>query len=407
MSLVRYNAQCATLADEVRMQKRFFLSPLIAGLVVVIVGYSSSAVIIFQAAEAAGANSEQAASWLWALSLGMGLTSIGLSLQHRLPLVTAWSTPGAAVLVVGLSGFSLNEAIGAFIVTAVLIWLAGASGLFEQLTRHLNPAIASAMLAGVLLPFALQSFGAFNEHRLLVGSMLLTYVALRFRIPRYTVLAVLVIGLLVAFAMGSVETDRLVWSLGVPVWQRPSFSLAAIISLSLPLFLVTMASQNLPGIAALTAAGYPSPTSSVLKWTGTTTLLLAPFGAFALNLAAITAAICMSPQAHPDRAKRYLAAISAGGFYILLGLMAATVVAFFASVPTAYMITLAALALLPTIAGALLTALQDEPQREAALITLLVTSTNVTLFGIGGAFWGMVFGYAVLAIKKGWTTRAA
>ncbi|MCH8530385.1 MAG: benzoate/H(+) symporter BenE family transporter [Saccharospirillum sp.] len=384
------------------MQNPFPLSALIAGLIVVIVGYSSSAVIIFQAAAAAGATPAQASSWLWALSLGMGITSIGLSLQHKLPLVTAWSTPGAAVLVVGLSGYSLNEAIGAFIVTALLIMLAGFTGQFERLTRQLNPAIASAMLAGVLLPFALQSFSAFSDHRLIVGSMLLTYMVLRFWIPRYTVLAVLVVGLVVTFSLGEVQTEHLAWSLGKPVWQSPAFSLSAIISLSLPLFVVTMASQNLPGIATLTAAGYPSPTSSMLKWTGTTTLLLAPFGAFALNLAAITAAICMTSDAHPDPKKRYLAAISAGVFYILLGLMAATVVAFFASVPTAYMITLAALALLPTIANSLLTALKDEQQREAALITLLVTTTNVTLFGIGGAFWGLVLGYLVLAIKKYW-----
>lgn len=384
------------------MQNPFPFSAIMAGLIVVIVGYSSSAVLIFQAAAAAGATNAQASSWLWALSLGMGITSIGLSLQHRLPLVTAWSTPGAAVLVVGLSGYSLNEAIGAFIVTALLIMLSGFTGQFERLTRHLNPAIASAMLAGVLLPFALQSFGAFSEHRLIVGSMLLTYITLRFWIPRYTVLAVLVVGLAVTFFVGGVQTDQLAWSLGLPVWQTPSFSLAAIISLSLPLFVVTMASQNLPGIATLTAAGYPSPTSSMLKWTGTTTLVLAPFGAFALNLAAITAAICMASEAHPDPKRRYLAAVAAGVFYILLGLMAATVVAFFASVPSAYMITLAALALLPTIANSLLTALKDEHHREAALITLLVTTTNVTLFGIGGAFWGLVLGYLVLAIKRYW-----
>ena len=384
------------------MQNPFPFSAIMAGLIVVIVGYSSSAVLIFQAAAAAGATNAQASSWLWALSLGMGITSIGLSLQHRLPLVTAWSTPGAAVLVVGLSGYSLNEAIGAFIVTALLIMLSGFTGQFERLTRHLNPAIASAMLAGVLLPFALQSFGAFSEHRLIVGSMLLTYIMLRFWIPRYTVLAVLVVGLAVTSFVGEVQTEQLAWSLGLPVWQPPSFSLAAIIGLSLPLFVVTMASQNLPGIATLTAAGYPSPTSSMLKWTGTTTLVLAPFGAFALNLAAITAAICMTSEAHPDPKKRYLAAVAAGVFYILLGLMAATVVAFFASVPSAYMITLAALALLPTIANSLLTALKDEHHREAALITLLVTTTNVTMFGIGGAFWGLVLGYLVLAIKRYW-----
>lgn len=386
------------------MIRDFSFSAISAGLVAVLVGFSSSAVIIFQAAAAAGTSAEQAASWLWALGLGMGITSIGLSVQHRLPLVTAWSTPGAAVLAVSLPAFALGDAIGAFMVTGLLIWLAGATGQFERLTERLSPAIANAMLAGVLLPFGLDAFKAIEHQPWIAGSMLTTYVLLRPILPRYAILTVAAVGFSVTVALGELDGTHWQWAWGLPVWQAPTWSIPAILSLSIPLFLVTMASQNLPGIATLVAAGYRSPTSSVLKWTGATTFVLAPFGAFALNLAAITAAICMTDDAHPDKSKRYTAAFSAGVFYTLLGLMAATVVAFFHSVPREYLATLAGLALLPTIGASLNTALADTHEREAALVTFLVTAGNLTLFGLGGAFWGLVLGYAVKG-GRGWLAR--
>lgn len=382
------------------MLRDFSPASISAGLVAVLVGFSSSAVIIFQAASAAGTNAAQAGSWLWALGLGMGITSIGLSLQHRLPLVTAWSTPGAAVLAVSLGNFSLHQAVGAFVATGLLILLAGLTGQAEKLTRRLSPAIAGAMLAGVLLPFGLNAFAALNQAPLLSGTMILSYFLARRWISRFAVLIVAALGLALALLLDQVATEQWRWALGTPVWQGPVFSWQALLSLTLPLFVVTMASQNLPGIATLTTAGYPSPTSSMLKWTGATTALLAPFGAFAINLAAITAALCMTEDAHPDKDKRYSAAVSAGFFYILLGLMAATVVAFFESVPAAYLATLAGLALLPTLGSALLMALQDDREREAALVTLLVTTANVSLFGIGGAFWGLVFGYLVRRLRR-------
>ncbi|WP_428241911.1 benzoate/H(+) symporter BenE family transporter [Gynuella sp.] len=371
------------------------VSNICAGLIAVIVGFSSSAVVVFQAAEAAGASGEQAASWLWALGLGIGITSIGLSLQHRIPLVTAWSTPGAAALIASLAGFSLEQAIGAFVMTAVLILLAGWSGQFERLTRSLSPAIANAMLAGVLLPFGIRVFSAITEQPVLVLSMIGSYFLFRLWQPKYAVLVVAVLGLVVAWMQGQIQVQTLSLSFGYPVWQSPEFSLRAFLSLTVPLFLVTMASQNLPGIAVLVSSGYRAPSSSMLKWTGATTLMLAPFGAFALNLAAITAAICVTEDAHADKDKRYIAAISAGVFYLLLGVMAGTVVAFFASVPAAYLATLAGLALLPTIASSLLVSLCDEEDREAALVTLLATVSGVVVFGIGSAFWGMVMGYLV------------
>ncbi|WP_127555735.1 benzoate/H(+) symporter BenE family transporter [Saccharospirillum alexandrii] len=371
------------------------LSSVSAGVVAVLVGFSSSAVLIFQAAEAAGTTPTQASSWLWALGLGMGITSVGLSLQHRLPLVTAWSTPGAAVLIVSLSGFSLAEAIGAFILTGALITLAGFTGQAEKLTQKLSPALASAMLAGVLFPFGLNAASSLTEAPVLAGTMAIVYFLARLWIPRYAVLLVALVGLMLALALNQVADNAWAWSWTKPVLQWPEFTWQAAFSLTLPLFIVTMASQNLPGIATLTAAGYHSPTSSVLKWTGLTTLGLAPFGAFALNLAAITAAICMTSDAHPDPKKRYTAAVSAGVTYAILGLLAASVIGLFRALPGAYIMTLAGLALLPTIANSLVIALQDGQEREASLVTFLVTVANVTLFGIGGAFWGLVFGYLV------------
>ncbi|WP_037339481.1 benzoate/H(+) symporter BenE family transporter [Saccharospirillum impatiens] len=371
------------------------LSSLSAGVVAVLVGFSSSAVLIFQAAEAAGTTPAQASSWLWALGLGMGITSVGLSVQHRLPLVTAWSTPGAAVLIVSLSGFSLSQAIGAFILTGVFITLAGFTGQAERLTQKLSPALASAMLAGVLFPFGVNAATSLTEAPVLAGSMAVVYFLARLWVPRYAVLLVALVGLVLALALNEVADNAWAWSWTRPVLQWPEFSWQAMFSLTLPLFVVTMASQNLPGIATLTAAGYHSPTSSVLKWTGLTTLVLAPFGAFALNLAAITAAICMTSDAHPDPKRRYTAAVSAGITYALLGLLAASVIALFQALPGAYIMTLAGLALLPTIANSLVNALQEEQEREASLVTFLVTVGNVTLFGIGGAFWGLVFGYLI------------
>ncbi|WNZ23484.1 benzoate/H(+) symporter BenE family transporter [Leptolyngbya sp. NK1-12] len=373
-------------------------STVIAGFVTVLVGFTSSAAIVFQAAQALNASPVEIGSWMLALGLGMGLTCILLSLRYRVPVVTAWSTPGAAMLITTAAGVPMPEAIGAFLVSAVLIIVAGFSGWFERMINRIPISIASGMLAGVLLRFGLDVFMAMKTQFVLTFAMFCVYLIMRRFLPRYAVVAALALGILIAALQGLLQVDTIRLQLAQPVWTTPQFSLGSIIGVALPLFVVTMASQNVPGVAVMRASGYSVPISPLIGWTGAATLVLAPFGAFALNLAAITAAICMGREAHEDASKRYVAAVAAGGFYILIGLFGATVGAVFAAFPKELVLAIAGLALLGTIGNGLATALMHEQEREPALITFLVTASGVTLFGIGSAFWGLVAGALAMAI---------
>lgn len=374
------------------------LSALVAGFVTVLVGFTSSAVLVFQAAQSVGATALQTSSWLWALGLGIGLSGLLLSLYYKIPIATAWSTPGAAILIAGASGFTIHQAVGAFIVSGLLIAIAGFSGLFARASRYIPVSLAAAMLAGILLQFGLNVFTALQTNVLLVGSMLLGYLLGKRLMPRYAILLALCIGLLICFFQGQLYLQAVQWQLTRPVWISPDWSLSAIISLGLPLFIVTMTSQNLPGIAAIQTAGYRPPISGMIGWTGTANTLFAPFGAFTINLAAISASICLGKEAHENPQKRYTAAVYAGLFYILIGLFGATVTAIFLAFPKALVVAIAGLALFGTIASSLLSALKQDGQREAALITFLITASGLSLFGIGAAFWGLVAGALTLFI---------
>lgn len=379
-----------------------------AGLIAVLVGFTSSAVIIFQAAAAAGADAAQVSSWLWALCLGCGLTSIGLSLRYRAPVLTAWSTPGAALLAGSLGGLGMGEAVGAFLFSAALITLSGVTGLFARLMQRIPQALAAAMLAGVLLRFGLELFGAFEQQALLVGSLFLAYLAGKRLLPRYTILLVLLLGIGLAWRLGLLHWQAVELAVAVPQFVRPEFSWAALVGVGVPLFVVTMASQNLPGVAVLRTAGYERvPVSPLIAWTGLASLLLAPFGGFAINLAAITAAICAGPEAGQEPQRRYWAALCAGSFYLLIGLFGATVASLFAAFPQALILAIAGLALLVTLSNSLAGALQDVRQREPALITFLVTASGLSLFGVGAAFWGLVAGGLASVVLNGRLSRPA
>jgi len=382
----------------VEVLKDISLSAVVAGFVTVLVGFTSSAVIVFQAAQTLGASPAEIGSWIGALGVGMGLTCILLSLRYRVPIVTAWSTPGAAMLITTAAGVSMPEAIAAFLVSAGLITLAGFSGWFERMINRIPMSIGSAMLAGVLLRFGLEVFTAMKTQFIMTFAMFVAYLIARRWQPRYAVITALGLGLCIASGLGllHVETVRLQWA--VPIFTPPQFSVGTIVGVALPLFVVTMASQNVPGVAIIRASGYSVPISPLIGWTGVATLVLAPFGGFALNLAAITAAICMGREAHEDPSKRYVAAVAAGGFYLLIGLFGGTVGAVFAAFPKELVLAIAGLALLGTIGNGLLGALSREPEREPALITFLVTASSVTLFGIGSAFWGLVAGALALFI---------
>jgi len=376
------------------------LPALVAGFITVLVGFASSAVIVFQAAQAVGADQREIASWMWALGLGMGVTCIGLSLRYRIPVVTAWSTPGAAMLVVGAGGVSLAEAIGAFLLAAVLGALLGFSGIFAKVMQRVPMALAAGMLAGVLLRFGLDVFVSMGSQFGMSVAMFATWLVGRRWLPRYAVILTLAVGIAVAVAQGQLHLQGVTLQLAVPVWTTPQLSWAAVASVALPLFVVTMASQNIPGVAVIRASGYQAPISPVIGWIGVVNAALAPFGAFALNLAAITAAICMGREAHEDPARRYTAAMAAGGFYLLVGLFGATVAAVFAAFPRELIACVAGIALFGTIGNSLASALAVERDREAALVTFLVTASGLALGGIGSAFWGLVAGGVTLIVLR-------
>jgi benzoate membrane transport protein len=378
----------------------FSLSSLVAGFVAVLVGFTSSVVIVFQAAAAFGATPAQATSWIWALGLGMGLTSLGLSWWYRMPVLTAWSTPGAALLVGAGAGVPMSDAIGAFMVCALLITAAGLTGWFARVMDRIPQALAAALLAGVLARFTFDAFVSLQHQFTLVFVMFIVYLLGRRLWPRYAVPAVLAAGVVVAGAQGQLHGGGVQWAWAVPVFTMPTFSLAATIGIALPLFVVTMASQNLPGVAAQRAAGYDVPVSPVVATTGLATLVLAPFGGYALNLAAITAAICMGREAHEDPARRWTASAAAGVIYIVVGLLGGAVVGLIAAFPKELVLAVAGFALLGTIGGGLATAMKDETQREAALVTFLVTASGLSLWGVGAAFWGVAAGTLALAVQR-------
>ena len=382
------------------------LSAASAGFVAVLVGFTSSVAIVFQAATALGATPAELASWMWALGLGMGLCSALPSLWLRQPVMVAWSTPGAAVLATAgvAGGFGMAQATGAFIVCALLLTLFGVTGWFERLLGHIPMPIASALLAGVLTRFGLDAFVALKSAFTLVLLMLVAYLVGRRLWARYAVPGVLVVGVAYAAALGQLHLGSVQWGLTLPVFTAPEFSWRATVSLALPLFVVTMASQNLPGVAAIRAAGYDMPISKVVTLTGLATLVLAPFGAFALNLSAITAAICMGREAHPDPSKRYMAAVCCGALYCVIGLFGAAVTGLLSAFPRELVAAIAGLALLGSIGGGLAVALRDDAYREAALITFLVTLSGVSLAGIGSAFWGVVAGAFALFVQQ-WRPR--
>ena len=379
-------------------------SAVVAGFIAMLTGYTSSLVLMFQAGQAAGLTNGQISSWIWALSIGMALCCIGLSLRYRAPIMIAWSTPGAALLITSLPGVPYSEAIGAYIFASGLIVLIGLTGTFDRLMRRIPASIAAALLAGVLFKIGLEICVAAEQQPVLVVAMLLAYLVGKRLLPRYAVLAALIVGSVLAALFGLLNFEHFELQLAVPEWTTPSFSLAAVISIGIPLFIVAMASQNLPGMAVLRANGYDVPASPLLSTTGLTSMLLAPFGSHGIHMAAISAAICAGPEAHEDPKKRYTAAIWCGVFYGIAGIFGATLAALFAALPKALILSIAALALFASIIGGLTQAMSEPKEREAALITFLVTASGMPLFSVGSAFWGIVAGLLTLAILN-WGKR--
>ncbi|WP_144194686.1 benzoate/H(+) symporter BenE family transporter [Paraburkholderia fungorum] len=380
------------LAGPLKPFSDMSLSAVVAGFVAMMTGYTSALVLMFQAGQAAHLTDAQISSWIWALSIGMAVCTIGLSLRFRAPIVIAWSTPGAALLVSSLPHVAYPEAIGAFIVCAVLLTVVGLTGWFDTLMKKIPAGIASALLAGILFEIGIEIFRAAQFQPALVLTMFFTYLIVKRFAPRYAIVTTLIVGTLAAGALGLLDFSRFHVALAHPVFTMPVFSVAASISIGIPLFIVATASQNVPGIAVLRADGYTTPSAPLIATTGIASLLLAPFGSHGINLAAITAAICTGPEAHENRNKRYTAALWCGIFYLIAGIFGATIAALFAALPKALVVSVAALALFGSIMSGLANAMQDTKQREAALVTFMVTASGLTLLSIGSAFWGLVAG---------------
>ena len=368
------------------------LSHVTTGFIAVFIGYASAAAIIYQAAMSAGATQQQVASWFWALGVGMGVTTILLSFFYKKPIVTAWSTPGAALLITSLDGLTMNEAVAVFLFSSLLITFVGLAGVFERVLKQIPTALASAMLAGILLQFGLGMFASLTVEVEVVVVMLAMFVLARSWLGNLLIPGIFVVALMICIGMGKLDVSEVSLSLTVPVVIVPDFELFSLISVGVPLFIVTMASQNLPGFAVLKANGYQVDSSKVITTTGVTGLLLAPLGGFAFNLAAITGAICMGPNADEDPKTRYMAGISMGVFYLLAAILGMSLVSLFSAVPTAIVIAIAGLAVMPTLLNCLTVSMADSRYREPALFTFLFTASGINLMGIGSAFWGICIG---------------
>lgn len=370
-------------------------SAVLSALVAVLVGYSGPLLILFQAAEKGGLSDVQLSSWIWAVTIGSGVCAILLSLYYRQPVLCAWGSAGGVLMVTGLTQFSLNEAVGAYGVAAVAVIAVGASGVFSRIINHVPRAIVGGMLAGVLFRFAIGLFTHLASSPLLVIGMALAFFLLKRAGMRAPSLGALAAGLAIAALSGDLRLGAIEPRLTSPVFTMPVFSLPAALTLALPLFVLTHTSQNAPGIAVLRNGGYDTPPDGPVTVTGIASLLTAPFGGHGINLSALTAAICVNPEAHPDATKRYSAGVAYGLWYIVFGAFGSTAVALFTALPKALIASVAGLSLLSAISNALVTGLESSVHRDGALVAFMLTVSDISLLGVGAPFWGLLAGVAV------------
>ena len=375
-----------------------------AAAVGTVIGFGGTVALIVQAGQAFGATPVQIISMVTALCLGIGLPGALVSWRMKTPVVLAWSTPGAALLAASTLGLGWANAAGAFVVAALLMIATGLIPVLGRLARRIPAAVASAMLAGVLLPFVLRLFKVAPEEMGLAVGLLALFIVMRRLFPAWTLPAVLAAAFVVLGLRGQIDLPPGTGLFGALEPVLPVFDWRVAVSLGLPLFLVTLASQNLPGLVVLRAAGYEPPADRLILTTGIASLVIAPFGAHGVNLAAITAAICTGPDAHPDPERRWIVGVVYGGFYVLVALFAAPLTGLFVAMPPAVLAIITGLALIAPLTGALTTMLERPDQREAAVLTFAATGSGLALFGIGAAFWGLVIGFAALAALR-WVHR--
>lgn len=382
------------------------LPAVLAGVVATLISFAGPLVIVFQAAS--GLPPPLLASWVWAIAIGSGVLGLGLSLFYRVPVVIAWSIPGSVLLVSLLPTVDFAVAVGAYLVASAIMLAVGLSGAFDRIVAWLPPAITAAMLAGILFGFATKLFVGMAAQLPLVLAMFVAFFIGRRWFARYAVVAVLLSGVAVALATGQVHGPLPALALTRPVWVSPQFDWQAIVGISIPLVVVALTGQFMPGIAVLRTSGYARPAAGpLLAWSAAGSALLAPFGCHGLNPAAVTAAICTGAEAHPDPQRRYVAGAAGGIAYLVLGCFAGTVLALFATLPKELIATLAGLALFPSIATSLTAAVADASDRDAALVTFIVCASGMSLFGLGAAFWSLLFGVATHLLLRPRRARTA
>jgi benzoate membrane transport protein len=383
------------------LRKDWSISAIAAGFLAVLISYSGPAVIFFQAADAAHVSGEMVASWIWGISIGAAVSGIFLSWALKVPVITAWSAPGTALLVTLFPAITLNQVVGAYITAAVIIFLIGVSGSFDRIMRRIPPGIAAGMMAGILFQFGVNAFKSVTTMPALTFGMVAAYAVFRRLVPRYCIVLVLVSGITLAMLLGDTNVSGLELTLTTPVFITPEWTWGTTLSLALPLVLVSLTGQFLPGMAILHLSGYRTPARPIIAATSLASLGVAVFGGITIVVAAITAALCTGKDAHEDPAKRYVAGIANGVFYLIGGTFAGTIVTMFTALPKEFIAVLAGLALLGAIAANVTTVVREEDHREASVITFLATASGMSFLGLGSAFWGVVIGgFAYLVLNK-------
>ncbi|WP_255557103.1 benzoate/H(+) symporter BenE family transporter [Paeniglutamicibacter sp. Y32M11] len=384
------------------------ISAICAGFIAVAVSYAGPMLVIIQAAQRAGLNDDQTASWVWAVSVGSGIVGLVLSLFTRQPVVVAWSVPGSALLLTVLGDYEFSDAIGAYIVAGLLGLVLSLSGLFGRLLAAVPRPILAAVLAGVLLPFVLNVTGAVLASPVVAGGLAVAYFVGRRLFPKYAVPGALVVGVVLSVIAGQAQSPELSLAVTVPLFTVPTFSIQAIMGISIPLLIVTMAGQNGPGLVMMRTSGYAPNDRLLLTGTCVASVIFAPFGSHAINLAAITAGICCGREAHEDPAKRYIAGAAGGVFFIGFGLFSATILDLFAAVPGELITAMAGVALLGALQGSMLDMLDTGSHGpaaiEAAVVTLIITASGIAPLGIVSPFWGVLAGtavYLLLSVGRG------
>ncbi|ENV93842.1 inner membrane protein YdcO [Acinetobacter calcoaceticus] len=368
------------------------ISATVAGFLAVLISYSGPLIIFFQAAQRAHVSTDMMVSWIWGISIGAAVSGIYLSIKYKTPVITAWSAPGTALLVTLFPNVSLNEAVAAYITSAIVIFLIGVTGYFDKLLKWIPQDVAAGMMAGILFQFGIGLFTASDSMPFIVFSMLIVFLIAKRLMPRYTMIWVLAAGVLLSLILGKMNPVDVSFSLAIPQWISPEWTWNSTLNLAIPLILVSLTGQFLPGMAIMKLSGYDTPAKPIITITSIASLAVACVGGITIVLASITAALCMGKDAHELKEKRYIAGIANGIFYILGGLFAGSIVMLFSLLPKELVAALAGLALLGAIATNISVAMRNDSQRDAALITFLATASGMHFLGLSSVFWGICIG---------------